>query len=103
MENHFKEGGLVICVNDLFANNLNLFKPIKGQIYTIRKIIKFENGEDGIVLEEIFNRKIKFKNGIHEPCFAISRFKPIDEMYKPLGHLVNLKIKDFETEVLLFG
>ena len=97
MENHFKEGGLVICINDLFANNLNFFKPIRGQIYTIRKIIKFENGEDGIVLEEIINKKIKFKNGMYEPCFSISRFKPIDEMYKSSECLVNLK----ETEISL--
>lgn len=94
MENNFKVGGLVICINDSFPSNLNFFKPTKGQIYTIRKIITFENGEDGIVLEEIVNKKIKFKNGMYEPCFIIFRFKPIDEMYKPLEHIANFNTKE---------
>jgi hypothetical protein len=101
MENNFKVGGLVICINDLFPGSLNFFKPTKGQIYTIRKVIKFENGEDGILLEEIVNGKIKFKNGMHEPCFAISRFKPIDEVYKPLGYVVNFKIEETKLTELI--
>jgi len=101
MENHFKVGGLVICINGSFSENLDFFKPIKGQIYTIRKIINFKNGEDGIVLEEIVNKKIKFRNGMYEPCFSISRFKPIDETYMPLENLAIFKTKETKEEITL--
>lgn len=63
--------------------------PKKGIVYTVRKLMPSAiTGEPLILLAEIVNPPIKFKQGMLEPPFAARRFKPLDR----------LKVEDF-TEV----
>lgn len=80
---NYNRGSLVICIDGKFDDTITngiLFKPLKGQIYTIRNVKQTSNGL-GLLLDEIVNTPIKFKNGVYEPCFSISRFVPITESY----------------------
>jgi len=77
-----KVSGRILCINDDFDLSLNrflLFKPQKGQIYTIREVIETRNGL-GFLLDEIVNKPIEFRDGRKEPCFLSSRFRLIDEL-----------------------
>ena len=79
-----KVSGGVLCINDSFDLSLNrfiLFKPQKGQIYTIREVVETSNGV-GVLLEEIVNKPIQFRDCIKEPCFSLTRFRLIDELGK---------------------
>ncbi len=78
----FKISKRVLCVNGTFdssVNNLILFKPQKGQMYTIREIVETPNGT-GILLDEIVNKPIQFRNCLKEPSFLTSRFRLVDEL-----------------------
>lgn len=80
-----KKGDKVICTNGTFHSRstdpftkeqLNL--PETGQVYTIREIVKTEEGP-GIRLKEIVNNKFQHeRGGLQEPAFDMKRFKPCE-------------------------
>ena len=71
-------GDKVICVDDVFSpqDYMAIFRPMAGQIYTIRGIDRF-NSMEGIWLEEITNLPFLYTDRFIEPCFKPSHFRPI--------------------------
>lgn len=90
----------VVCVNDLFTPEWVLYfaqheieTPVAGQTYTVRHVVKYPAGEQGILLKELQNKptpRISPTTGMHgmaEQAWGISRFA--DEKGNPI---INLKI-----------
>jgi hypothetical protein len=73
-----KVGDKVVCVRDDFQNRVvNVKRPKKGQIYTIRDVSEY-NGYVGVRLVEIVNPICHYRNGWSECCFDHKAFRPID-------------------------
>lgn len=86
----------IICINDHFSQDLELYfqkygiiKPIRDKVYTIREIVKNTVGEKGVLLEELINPPTPsispltgFK-GMREQDWKLSRFRTLS------GDLIN--------------
>lgn len=74
-----KVGSLVECVNDGFPIEHYEYipnRPKKGQHYFVRHI-RERDGNVGVLLEEISNPPVHFKNATREPTFKAARFREI--------------------------
>lgn len=75
-------GQKVVCVDDsgftidrMFGPFGGLFipnRPVEGVVYTIRAFYK-----DAMLLQEIVNPELPFEDGIREPGFLMTRFRPV--------------------------
>lgn len=81
----FKKGDKVICIDDTI-NNPNIHRDFQNWIksdtvYIVRETSLDLNGNQGILLNEIKNKKIfsKILNGWFEPRFASIRFRKFEE------------------------
>ena len=81
----FKKGDKVVCIDDTI-NNPNIPKDFQNWIkkddkYTVRETSMDLNGNQGILLNEIKNKKLhsKLLGGYFEPRFASVRFRKMDE------------------------
>ena len=79
------KGTKVKCVDDEFLEDYSQpFKiheinlPKKGAIYTVRQVMKGFNGEVGVILDEVVNRKFHYAFSVgsqeQEPMFGLRRF-----------------------------
>ena len=79
----FHVGQKVVCVDDHFnCGYARLVKtPIKGQVYTIRRLYTFKACTGSVVtivhLEEIVNPVLKWDAGVMEAGFVPRRFRPV--------------------------
>lgn len=74
-----KTNDIVECINDSFPPEcLKYIKnfPKKGNYYTIRKVVEYNSGKIGLLLEELINPIAPNLNV--EPTFNIKRFKVLD-------------------------
>ena len=94
----FELGDNVTCVNDDFGGDerridmiIKSFSqlPKKGEEYTVRGFRPTKHGV-GILLEEIHNEPIVFKDTTAEPGFALRRFKKSAK--------ISIEIKEVEHE-----
>jgi hypothetical protein len=76
----FQIGQQVVCVevdfwrNPAWRRKVHLV-PQRHMVYTIRDICE-ENGLIGLYLDEIINPLASFSNGMDEPAFLSTRFRP---------------------------
>lgn len=76
-----KVGSLVECIAVFGSGSytrLGNVLPVKGKVYTVRGIKEYPTGS-GIVLEEIVNPKIKYKDRVGEVHFPVERFRELTE------------------------
>lgn len=76
----FKVGQKVVCVKG-FVKKFNETIPIKGEIYTVREIVKVRNWCTRLV--EIVNDKHDYwQNGLLDECaFNVIAFRPVDTTF----------------------
>ena len=89
-------GSMVVCVNDTFhPEAVKLNRPIKGKAYTIREFIKKWDGKtDCVRLEEIYNKKIMWKDlSFQEVAFNITRFREIKYNQSAIEELLEERAK----------
>jgi hypothetical protein len=89
-----KVGSLVECVNDVFPIEHHEYipnRPKKGQHYFIRHV-RERNVIVGVLLEEISNPPVRFRNGTHEPTFKAERFREIDGLDEAVEELLEENI-----------
>lgn len=75
----YKIGEKVVCIDDSKVSYYGIIFPKKGNEYTVRGFYSY-NGKTGIYLEEIKNKKYDYVNGLMEPSFLVSRFRPLQEL-----------------------
>lgn len=75
----FEVGQLVVCVNDKFEHRQYGEKlPTLYNIYTIREICEWKDGQLAFRLKEIVNKKHDYCDiGIDEMWFYAFRFRPV--------------------------
>lgn len=64
-----------MCLTDNWSDK-DCITPLKGKIYTIRGIRKFELGY-GFIFEEIINPAKNYSDGFHELYFWYNNFRPV--------------------------
>jgi hypothetical protein len=73
-----QQGAIVQCINDqgFPKSDYPDFKwPVKNEMYIVRKVELYEDGETALLLEEIKNpERLFFNNRMYEPHFKIFRF-----------------------------
>lgn len=81
----FKVGQKVVCIDDFDFDGLRrktrIQLPIKGEIYTIRELHSFPNGDLGLRLCEIVNPVVNYDDGKQECTFNSHGFRPVDETF----------------------
>lgn len=96
------EGSKVVCVDDTIkaefifeASNLFQNWPTKGKTYTVRELLNNERIVDGILLEELVNKKVyqKLLGREQEPAFGLFRFAEIDEAKETIEEEIYDEIK----------
>jgi hypothetical protein len=89
-----KVGSLIECVNGSFTPDDYQFipnRPTKGNHYLVREI-RERDGHVGVLLEEITNPPVRFKNVTREPTFKAERFREIDGLDKAVEELLEENI-----------
>ena len=89
-----KVGSLIECVNGNFSPDTHEFvpnRPAKGNYYMVREI-RDRGGNVGVLLEEISNPPVHFKNGTFEPTFKAARFREIDGLDEAIEELLEENI-----------
>lgn len=87
----FYRGQKVVCVNDVYRHHswhLVRNRPVQGAVYIIREIASgwFDDGEDGLRLEEVKNEPRRWHGGdVSEVAFALFRFRPVVERKTDIG------------------
>lgn len=72
--------------------------PIKGEIYTVRDILKTSYAT-GVYLKEIVNAPYQFNDGFNEMAWNIVYFWEVDEMFAE--NLLNEISEEVEQEELV--
>jgi|GEM_PF-5587989 len=88
----FKPGMRVVCIHPYdsprevgIAVRYGVRTPRKGVVYTIREVLlpeklpEISNTVLPLRLIEIVNPPVRFVNGVLEPAFPSTRFRPLDE------------------------
>lgn len=89
-----KVGSLIECVNGNFSPDTHEFvpnRPVKGNHYMVREI-RARGSNVGILLEEIKNPPVRFKNVTREPTFKAERFREIDGLDEAIEELLEENI-----------
>lgn len=90
----------VVCVDDhfsIFKEFSEIKLPSKNQIYTVRDlVISPDTNKLALVLQEIINPKMHFRNGFKEPLFSLYHFKPLEQY---LQELTEKDLRVIEREV----
>lgn len=94
----------VVCINDNWQHKASdgslrprfpdLIYPVKGQVYTIRQILTFENAPF-YLFDEIKNPEMIWILGVHEMCFATYFFRPVTDISE-LQKLTKIKTHELE-------
>jgi hypothetical protein len=89
-------GSLVELVNDKWDFSAldtarGVVYPVKQVIYTVRAIVRNDEGKSGVRLEEIINPILPYGSRMAEKAFRVERFRelqpPMDmELVKDLQH-----------------
>lgn len=80
----FKVGQKCVCIES-FRNQKNDFKygvrvPVKGEIYTIRKLM-FREGEIYLMFEELINPELVYDDAFGEAGFWDKKFRYLDYQF----------------------
>lgn len=100
--NTFKAGQKVVCISEFVNNPIPAEQatlPIKGKIYTIRKVRKGVDGEIGILLVEIVNKSTNTKGGFQEQGFVSEGFRPLKYNDVSAEILTQFKITEEKSDV----
>lgn len=74
-------GSLVECIKPFFPGKytrMGNVLPVKGKIYTVRGIQNY-GSKVGIVLEEIVNPRLQYRDTVGEVHFPSERFRELTE------------------------
>jgi hypothetical protein len=90
----------ILCANDQFAEEWlvyfrrnGILTPIAGEVYTVRKIVRFPFGPWGVLLNELTNAatpRISPTTGVHgtsEQAWSVDRFTDLNG--EPLLNYLN--------------
>jgi hypothetical protein len=92
IKRNMKVGTLVECINGSFSlNQIRVLKqrPNKGSHYFIRAILEYPHGV-GVLLEELTNPPVWVDGQLHEPSFAIERFREIEGLDEAIDELMEV-------------
>jgi hypothetical protein len=94
---------IVECINGDFIDEvarITLSLPIEGEVYTVRSVVNYQNGEIGLLLVEMINPLVLTEVGpnqqrVIETTFNSKRFRVIGHY----AHIINL----FENPDVEYG
>lgn len=80
---NFHVGQNVVCIDDRWQKppdhplDIPPNRPVKGRVYTIRKIVKDQHDHIGLKLEEVVNDPVTLDNKLYEEqSFRHEAFRP---------------------------
>jgi hypothetical protein len=88
-----KIGSLVECIDDNWDLRNGEKMPVKGEIYTVRAIVRWE-GQVGLKLEEVVNPVMNYVDAVAECSFDARYFR---EIQPPMN--ISELLENLQTEL----